>query len=116
ISAPALGIEAAALTLAGTWLALPADGPASVLGQVLLASGIAAALGVAAEVPGDRSPTRRAVATSLGMLLFFVLAFLYYAAYDLAIGVPNASLLLVGAVVVAGLALAAGLRRRGREP
>lgn len=116
ISPPALGIEAAALTLAGTWLALPADGPASVLGQVLLASGIAAALGVAAEVPGDRSPTRRAVATSLGMLLFFVLAFLYYAAYDLAIGIPNSSLLVVGAVVVAALALAAGLRRRTREP
>jgi endonuclease/exonuclease/phosphatase family metal-dependent hydrolase len=116
VSGPALGIEAAVLTLVGTWLALPADGPLSVLGQVLLASGIAAALGVAAGVPGDRSPTRRAVVTSLGMLLFFVLAFLYYAAYDLSIGIPNQSLLLVGAVIVAALALVAGTRRRTRDP
>lgn len=116
LSGTALGLEAAALTVAGTWLALPAEEPVSVLGQVLLASGIAAALAAAAGVPGDRSPTRRAIVTSLGMLLFFVLAFLYYAAYDLSIGIPNRSLLVVGALIVGGVALVAGLRRRERDP
>lgn len=116
ISGPALGAEAALLTVLGTFLALPADGSASVLGQILLASGIAATLAALAGVPGQRSPTRRAVTTSLGMLVFFVLAFLYYAAYDIALGIPGSALLIVGAVVVAGLALVAGIRRRERDP
>ena len=115
ISGPALGIEAATLTVLGTVLALPAAGASSVLGQVLLASGLAASLAALAGVPGDRSPTRRAVVTSLGMLVFFVLAFLYYAAYDIAIGIPPQSLLVVGAVIVGGIALLAGLRRRERD-
>lgn len=116
ISGPALGVEAALLTIAGTVMALPADGAMSVLGQVLLASGIGASLAALGTTDGDRSPTRRAVVTSLGMLLFFVLAFLYYAAYDFNLGIPNRTLLVVGSVVVGALALVAGLRRADRDP
>lgn len=115
VSGPALGIEAAVLVVAGTVLALPAEGPLSLLGQILLASGIGATLGAVARAEGDRSPRRRAVVTSLGMLLFFVLAFLYYAAYDLSLGFTNRALLVVAAVVIGALALVAGLRSRTRE-
>lgn len=106
------GAAAVGLVLVvGTTLALPADGPAAVVGQLLLGVGVGAALGLLGTATGTSTPRRRAMTVGWGMLLFFVLAFAYYAAYDIALGYDH-QLVLVAAAVVAAIFLLAARDRR----
>lgn len=103
-------LAAAGLVLVGTVLALPADGGLAVVGQVLLAVGAGGVLAVLPRAVGSSGPTRRALAAAGALVILFVLGFLYYASYDIALGVENETFLVAAAVVVAGLTVAAGFR------
>ncbi|MFC6878358.1 MULTISPECIES: endonuclease/exonuclease/phosphatase family protein [Actinomadura] len=59
----------------------------TVIAQVLGQLALAGCLGWAAALPGPDRPSRRGIAVAAGTLLFVLLVFAYYAAYDL--GVPN---------------------------
>ncbi|QKG21787.1 endonuclease/exonuclease/phosphatase family protein [Actinomadura verrucosospora] len=74
---------------------------AQVVGQLALA----ACLGWAVRVPGPDRPGRRGSAMAGGWLLFVVLMFAYYSAYDL--GTPNRWVPVVTALGVAALAVRA---------
>ncbi|WP_433149076.1 endonuclease/exonuclease/phosphatase family protein [Actinomadura nitritigenes] len=80
---------------------------AQVLGQLALAG----CLGWAARVPGPDRPGRRGTAMAGGWLLFVVLMFAYYSAYDL--GTPNRWVPVVTALGTAALAVRAP---RAAEP
>ncbi|NVI86680.1 endonuclease/exonuclease/phosphatase family protein [Actinomadura sp. BRA 177] len=79
---------------------------AQVLGQFALAG----CLGWAASVPGPDRPGRRGTAMAGGWLLFVVLMFAYYSAYDL--GTPNRWVPVVTALGVAALIVRAPAPRR----
>ncbi|WP_067471484.1 endonuclease/exonuclease/phosphatase family protein [Actinomadura hibisca] len=82
---------------------------AQVLGQFALAG----CLGWAAARPGADRPARRGLAMAGGMLLFVLLVFAYYSAYDL--GVPNRWVPVLAALLVAAPSLARTVRTE-REP
>ncbi|MQY03790.1 endonuclease/exonuclease/phosphatase family protein [Actinomadura macrotermitis] len=73
---------------------------AQVLGQLALAG----CLGWASAAPGEDRPTRRGLAMAGGWLLFVLLIFAYYSAYDL--GVPNRWVPVAAALGVGVLAFA----------
>ncbi|GAA2901377.1 hypothetical protein GCM10010517_67190 [Streptosporangium fragile] len=75
---------------------------AQIVGQVALG----ACLAHAAATSGPDRPVRRGLAVAGGMLLFVVLAFGYYAAYDLYL--PNQWVPVTAALAVAGTGLARG--------
>ncbi|MBG0831129.1 endonuclease/exonuclease/phosphatase family protein [Planomonospora sp. ID67723] len=80
---------------------------AQALGQLALVACLAYA--ATAPGPGASGPVRRGLAVSGGMLLFVVLVFGYYAAYDLYL--PNDWVPIAAALLVAALALAGTARR-----
>ncbi|MFB4310658.1 endonuclease/exonuclease/phosphatase family protein [Actinomadura sp. GTD37] len=83
---------------------------AQVLGQFALAG----CLGWSASVPGPDRPGRRGTAMAGGWLLFVVLMFAYYSAYDL--GTPNRWVPVAAALGAAALAVRAPAVRRERGP
>ncbi|MBW3620727.1 MAG: endonuclease/exonuclease/phosphatase family protein [Actinobacteria bacterium] len=111
---PAASAPAAAVTvIVGTILAAPATGWSAVAGHVLLAVGLGGSLGVLAHVRGTSTATRRSLAAAGSLALLFVVAFLYYAAYDIALGVGNRVFLQATAAAVVVAVLAAGRRMGG---
>ncbi|GAA0238418.1 hypothetical protein GCM10009527_038780 [Actinomadura nitritigenes] len=104
----ALGFAAGRATVGGVHGVSPGwTVGAQVLGQLALAG----CLGWAARVPGPDRPGRRGTAMAGGWLLFVVLMFAYYSAYDL--GTPNRWVPVVTALGVAALAVRAP---RAAEP
>ncbi|WP_019629535.1 endonuclease/exonuclease/phosphatase family protein [Actinomadura atramentaria] len=81
--------------------------PAQLVGQVALA----ACLGWAAARPRKTRPGRRGTAAAGGALLFVLLVFAYYSAYDL--GVENRWVPVAAAVIVAAGARRASTAERG---
>lgn len=97
-----LGFAAGRATVDGVHGVSPAwTVAAQVLGQVALAG----CLGWAASVPGPDRAGRRGTAMAGGWLLFVVLMFAYYSAYDL--GTPNRWVPVVTALGVAALVVRA---------
>lgn len=108
----------AALVVVATALAdLPRDGeafPAWIAWpQAALACALAAALAHAAH-SRERSALRRGLAAYVGLLLSFVLAVLYYVAFDLLLPVPRPAFVLAIAALLA-LAAWAGRARPGSD-
>jgi endonuclease/exonuclease/phosphatase family metal-dependent hydrolase len=102
------GAAGAAMTMAGTAIALRPTGPPALAAQVALAIGLGAVVAATAST-GDGSPPRRRAGTAgAGLLLFGVALFVYYGAYDMVLPLPNRSVLLTLAAVAAVLGLAAG--------
>lgn len=76
----------------------------TLVGPVVGALSLGACLGWAARTPsGGHHPKWQGFLLVIGLVLFIVLAFAYYAAYDL--GIPNDYVPLVAALIIAGLAL-----------
>lgn len=80
--------------------ALPHLSAWTVLAQALAAAALGACLGWA-DSGRPAIARRRGFAASGGMLVLFLLAFGYYAAYDISYGFPNVLFLLLAAVLVA---------------
>lgn len=80
----------------------------TVIAQVLGQLALAGCLGWAAALPGPDRPSRRGVAAAAGTLLFVLLVFAYYAAYDL--GVPNRWVPVTTALYIAFLAVRGDVR------
>jgi endonuclease/exonuclease/phosphatase family metal-dependent hydrolase len=79
-------------------LALLGGPAAAAIGHLLLPPALAAA--VAAGLSAGRSaPTRRSLASAGGLLLFIVLSFGYYAAYDIALPFRNDALVVAAALI-----------------
>lgn len=89
--------------LAHTGLGIPVA-----IGVAVLPLGLLAGLRTLDLLPGDAGERKRARGAALGLLLFFVLAFLYYGSYDIGLGFPNVLLLttafMIAAVVVGTVA------------
>lgn len=118
VALPALpsAVAAAALLIVGTVLALPADGWLAVVGQVVLAVGLGGTLGLLPRADGRSGPTRRATATAVSLLLLFTVGFLYYASYDISLGIGNRAALTGTAVLAGVVAVLAGMRARPAAP
>lgn len=107
LPAAASARAAAVLVLVGTIVAAPASGWGAVIGHVLLAVGLGGSLAtLAAAGRRDRGPLARSLAGAGSLALLFVVGFLYYAAYDIALGVDNRLFLYAAAVAVAYLVAA----------
>ncbi|MGI5162893.1 endonuclease/exonuclease/phosphatase family protein [Spirillospora sp. CA-253888] len=105
LAVSALGFAAGRATVDGVHGVSPAwTVGAQALGQLALAG----CLGWAAARPGPDRPVRRGLAMAGGMLLFVLLVFAYYSAYDL--GVPNRWVPVLAALLVAVPALARTVR------
>ncbi len=105
-----LGALGGVLVIVGTAGALRPEGPAAVAAQALLAVGVGAVIGAAAATvltgaPPDTLPAslRRAAACVGAWTLLGLALILYYGAYQVALPLPNRTLLLVAAL---GLGLA----------
>lgn len=92
------------LALIGAAGALQASGVTSVLAQIALAVGLALVVVVEPATTTSASPRRRAGAAGAGVFGFGLLAFVYYAAYDIPLGFYNRAILLAAAVAAAILA------------
>jgi endonuclease/exonuclease/phosphatase family metal-dependent hydrolase len=94
------GLLGALLVLGGLAGAVVGGGtPAVAAGHLALPPGIALCLAAAFRPEG--SPRRAALSAAAGLLLFVLLGFGYYAAYDMALPVDNRLFLAVAAVLVA---------------
>ncbi|MBW3657669.1 MAG: endonuclease/exonuclease/phosphatase family protein [Actinobacteria bacterium] len=104
-------VAAALLVLVGTLLAAPADGWLAVAGHVLLAVGLGGSLGALGRAEGTSGPAGRALAGAGSLALLFLVGFLYYAAYDIALPFHNRAFLHATALLVA--VVVAATARRG---
>jgi endonuclease/exonuclease/phosphatase family metal-dependent hydrolase len=113
----AAGPAGAALALAGTALALPADASTAVAGQAALLLGIGAVLG-AGPRGGDTSLRRRGVVVGASLVGFGVLTLLAYAGYRVSLPIDDRAVLLTAAALVAASGVVGAVRaaRLGREP
>ncbi|GAB1816903.1 endonuclease/exonuclease/phosphatase family protein [Herbidospora sp. RD11066] len=84
---------------AGAWFA-HSDGHLQMVTLPVFALGLGWCLNVAGDGPPGRRP---GIALLGGMILFFVGTFLYYATYDLNLGIDNASIPLGLGLIVAGM-------------
>jgi endonuclease/exonuclease/phosphatase family metal-dependent hydrolase len=114
------GSLGAFLLLLGGIGALEPTVPLAGVAQLLLPLGLGAIVGATASAHGTSGVARRAVASAGSWVLFLLIGFIYYAAYDIVLGFPNRVILIAAAIGIAatGLAAAAGpARARGhREP
>jgi endonuclease/exonuclease/phosphatase family metal-dependent hydrolase len=110
------GSVGAAVLLGGTIVALEPTGPAAAVALLGLPVGLGAIVGATGVAPGASSPGRRAAAMAGSWVLFLLIGFLYYAAYDVSLGFPNRVLLIVAAAGVAMLGLFAGVRPLASAP
>lgn len=102
-------LAAAVLVVGGLAAALSARPALMGMGHLLLPAGVGAAV-AAALATGSRSAPLRALAAAGGLLLFVILAFGYYAAYDLVLPFGNDVLVMVAAGPLLVALLAARVR------
>jgi endonuclease/exonuclease/phosphatase family metal-dependent hydrolase len=105
-----VGLLGAALLLAGVVGALQPSGMVAGVAQLLLPLGLGGVVGATAGTRGGSTVARRALALAGSWLLFLVIGFVYYAAYDIALGFPNRVLLIVAATIVGALGVTAAAR------
>lgn len=105
VGAPVTSALAAACLLVGVFGALRPLGSQAAVAQLILLVGIGAVLGASGTTPADSGPRRRGTAAGCSLLLFFVVGFLYYGGYEIALPLRGRTLLVVTAV---GLVVAAG--------
>ncbi|MBI4261319.1 MAG: endonuclease/exonuclease/phosphatase family protein [Actinobacteria bacterium] len=104
------GWAAAGLVALGAAGAFVGGDPGAVASHVALGVGVGPALAVALARGRPAVPGRAAVAAATGLVLFFLLAFLYYGGYDVALPFENEVSLAVTAAVLAGAAIFTGRR------
>jgi endonuclease/exonuclease/phosphatase family metal-dependent hydrolase len=107
LGAARLGIPGGIVVLAATAGALQPTGPVAVLAQLALPLGLGAVVGATGQAQGTSTTLRRAGAMAGSWVGFLVVVFLYYAAYDLNLGVSNRVLLLLASAGVAAVGVAA---------
>jgi endonuclease/exonuclease/phosphatase family metal-dependent hydrolase len=104
------GALGAFLLLVGGIGSLDPTVPLAGVAQLLMPLGLGAIVGATAHAHGTSSVSRRALASAGSWVLFLVIGFVYYAAYDLVLGFPNRVILIVAASGIAATGLAAAAR------
>lgn len=112
LGAPIAGSLGAILVVLCTVGAVRPIGLGSALAQLGLPVAIGLVLGAPGTTPGDSGPRRRGSAAAGSLLLFLLLGFGYYAAYELPLPFDNQVLLIAAAVGLGSIAIAAA--RDGR--
>jgi endonuclease/exonuclease/phosphatase family metal-dependent hydrolase len=103
------GALGAFLLLASGIGALEPTVPLAGAAQLLLPLGLGAIVGATASAHATSTVSRRALACAGSWVLFLLIGFAYYAAYDLVLGFPNRVLLIVTAIGIAAMGLTAAV-------
>jgi endonuclease/exonuclease/phosphatase family metal-dependent hydrolase len=112
VGAPVAGTLGAVLVVLCTVGAVRPVGAGSALAQLGLPIAIGLVMGSPGANPGDSGPRRRGWAAAGSLLLFLLLGFGYYAAYELPLPFVNDAFLIAAAIGLGSLALVAA--RDGR--
>ncbi|MEX1178855.1 MAG: endonuclease/exonuclease/phosphatase family protein [Nitriliruptor sp.] len=112
LGAPVAGTLGAVLVVLAAVGAVRPIGVGSAVGQLALPVAIGFVLGAPGTTPGDSGPRRRGTAAAGSLLLFLVIGFGYYAAYELPLPVANQTFLVAAAIGLGSIGVAAA--RDGR--
>ncbi len=110
------GAGGATLVMIGSAIALRPTEPLALVAQLGVAVGFGAVVAAAAHATAPSNERRRGLAAAGALLLYGIIVFVYYAAYDLVLPFPNRAVLLAAAVGLAVVGLVAGYVGQTRRP